>query len=183
MEYKPVAWFCEDESTLSFAEMKGCNCIPLYAHPLMPDTEELETLRKENRGLKAAMAAQGIAKSFEKMSREQFIQEAVNRFLGWKLPKDFHPDCGITFKAPEKHHDSLYEDWPVGTNLLTAEQAKIMFEHCIQERKVIMPQVEEQLARHRAVIEIAIEALKRHTELIHAQSRQQMRLSPPFATY
>ena len=26
----PVAWFCEDESTLSFAEMKGCACVPLF---------------------------------------------------------------------------------------------------------------------------------------------------------
>ena len=44
---KPVAWFCEDESTLSFAEMRGCSCVPLFAHPPKPDTEELEALRKE----------------------------------------------------------------------------------------------------------------------------------------
>ena len=30
MNPTPVAWFCEDESTLSFAEMKGCACVPLF---------------------------------------------------------------------------------------------------------------------------------------------------------
>ncbi len=26
------------------------------------------------------------------------INEMVSRFLCWKLPKDFAPDCGISFK-------------------------------------------------------------------------------------
>lgn len=45
----------------------------------------------------------------------------VDRFLGWKLPKDFAPDGGISFK------ESAW--WPVGTNLLTADQAKEMLQH------------------------------------------------------
>ena len=32
------------------------------------------------------------------------IDEMVNRFLGWKLPKDFAPDGGISFK-PSEHPD------------------------------------------------------------------------------
>lgn len=53
--------------------------------------------------------------------------EMVTRFLGWSLPKDFAPDCGITFKpvAPPN-------SWPVGTNLLTADQARQMLEHVLQ---------------------------------------------------
>lgn len=48
----------------------------------------------------------------------------VSRFLAWELPKDFAPDGGITFVAP-----SSPMDWPTGTNLLTALQARAMIEH------------------------------------------------------
>ena len=63
--------------------------------------------------------------------------EMVTRFLGWKLPEDFQPDCGISFtphfnvewnakqgKPPQRHE-------PVGTNLFTATQAKAMLEHVL----------------------------------------------------
>ena len=58
------------------------------------------------------------------------IKEMVNRFLVWKLPKDFRPDAGISFKAefnkgtpwPMKHE-------PSGTNLFTADQATEMLEY------------------------------------------------------
>jgi hypothetical protein len=57
------------------------------------------------------------------------IDHAVDRFLGWKLPKDFNPDCGITFDPEKlKPWPGL---WPVGTNLLTAIQAKVMLEHAL----------------------------------------------------
>ena len=47
----------------------------------------------------------------------------VDRFLGWKLPKDFAPDGGISFK------ESAW--WPSGTNLLHAGQAKEMLEYVV----------------------------------------------------
>lgn len=59
--------------------------------------------------------------------------EMVNRFLSWKLPDDFAPDAGITFKrvyneispfGPSNHE-------PVGTNLFTADQARKMLEHVL----------------------------------------------------
>lgn len=50
--------------------------------------------------------------------------EMVNRFLTWYLPWDFAPDGGVSF-APVNHLTS----WPVGTNLLTAAQARQMLEH------------------------------------------------------
>ena len=60
------------------------------------------------------------------------IQEMVNRFLGWKLPENFHPDCGISFK-----HNTAWgvypNNWPIGTNLLTADQAKEMFEYALSK--------------------------------------------------
>lgn len=70
------------------------------------------------------------------MSKNQ-IDAMVDRFLGWKLPDDFCPDAGISFdpeynvecmakqgKPPMRHE-------PVGTNLLTADQVRQMFEYCL----------------------------------------------------
>lgn len=56
------------------------------------------------------------------------IEAAANKFLGWQLPSDFSPDAGISFK-PAAAHGS--HGWPVGTNVLTFEQARAMFVHCI----------------------------------------------------
>lgn len=57
------------------------------------------------------------------------IDEMVSRFLCWKLPKDFAPDCGISFN-PSKAHVVL-DVWPTGTNLLHAGQAQEMFRNCL----------------------------------------------------
>ena len=62
------------------------------------------------------------------MTKEQ-IKHMVDRFLGWKLPRDsFNPDCGISFdKKPfntHTPHPSMYE--PTGTNLFDATQADAM---------------------------------------------------------
>lgn len=63
------------------------------------------------------------------------VDEMVNRFLGWKLPKDFHPDAGISFKPSNGipyEGDALGNSWwPIGTNLLTADQARQMIEHIL----------------------------------------------------
>jgi hypothetical protein len=53
--------------------------------------------------------------------------DMVNRFLAWMLPADFHPDGGITFKP------SMTWSWPVGRNLLTAEQTRRMLEQVLGE--------------------------------------------------
>ena len=70
---------------------------------------------------------------------EEIIKEATNRFLGWKLPEDFAPDCGIEFQKefnvsynanqglpPCKHE-------PVGTNLFDAQQAKAMVRYILED--------------------------------------------------
>ena len=54
------------------------------------------------------------------------LSEMVNRFLGWKLPQNFNPDNGVSFDPPANP-----TFWPTGTNLLTSEQAKSMFEYCL----------------------------------------------------
>lgn len=63
---------------------------------------------------------------------EDLVPEMVSRFLSWKLPKDFYPDAGISFKAdynentqwPMKHE-------PLGTNLFHAGQAEGMIRHML----------------------------------------------------
>lgn len=70
------------------------------------------------------------------------IDAMVDRFLGWKLPDDFNPDCGIIFKRTYNDHrlsPTRYE--PVGTNLLSATQAKQMIEYLLKDT-VLAPKVE-----------------------------------------
>lgn len=64
---------------------------------------------------------------------EAQIKHMVDRFLGWKLPDNFNPDCGISFDSkpfnmhtahPRKHE-------PSGTNLFNAEQAAAMVRYMI----------------------------------------------------
>lgn len=66
------------------------------------------------------------------MSKTQ-VEKMVDRFLGWKLPKDFCPDAGISFQPTKPYEgDELGNSWwPVGTNLLTADQAKGMVCHML----------------------------------------------------
>jgi hypothetical protein len=65
-------------------------------------------------------------------TRARVTEEMVTRFLSWKLPADFAPDCHITFKLPDPALNPN-PSWPVGTNLLTAEQARAMLQHVLGE--------------------------------------------------
>lgn len=65
------------------------------------------------------------------MTEEQ-IDHMVNRFLSWKLPSDFSPDCGITFKQVSSPAPLRSMHWPVGTNLLTYTQAREMVLHMLK---------------------------------------------------
>jgi hypothetical protein len=71
------------------------------------------------------------------MTNDQ-IKHMVNRFLGWRLPENLCPDAGISFKPeynveynaargkPPNRHE------PVGTNLLSAEQAEAMVRYMVE---------------------------------------------------
>lgn len=56
------------------------------------------------------------------------IKEMVDRFLCWKLPKDFSPDAGISFNPTKPYEGDEFGNswWPIGTNLLYAGQAEEM---------------------------------------------------------
>jgi hypothetical protein len=60
------------------------------------------------------------------MSENNLMERLVNAFLCWRLPDDFAPDAGISFNPGPTQH--MPHCWPVGTNLLTAAQAKAMFQ-------------------------------------------------------
>ena len=66
------------------------------------------------------------------MTDEQ-IDHMVSRFLAWKLPDDFNPDGGVSFKPTYNEHlttPSRHE--PVGTNLLDFQQARAMVLHMLE---------------------------------------------------
>lgn len=65
---------------------------------------------------------------------EPQIKHMVNRFLGWRLPENFNPDCGISFQRTHSHNGlwgpQKFE--PAGTNLFDATQAEAMVRHMIE---------------------------------------------------
>jgi hypothetical protein len=65
------------------------------------------------------------------MTDEQ-IKHMVGRFLNWKLPVNFRPDGGISFKAAFNEHTAHpMKHEPVGTNLFDATQADAMIRYMI----------------------------------------------------
>jgi hypothetical protein len=83
-------------------------------------------------GRKVGIPDQTVAllRELERQSAGAVTKEMVDRFLSWRLPKDFSPDNGISFK-PIDHPHGLTHLWPTGTNLLNADQAKAMLEHVL----------------------------------------------------
>jgi hypothetical protein len=64
---------------------------------------------------------------------DEQIKHMVNRFLCWRLPETFNPDCGIHFDADAAKklnpRNARYE--PTGTNLFDAAQTDAMVRHII----------------------------------------------------
>lgn len=64
---------------------------------------------------------------------EDQIKYMADRFLGWKLPDNFNPDGGISFKKTfNDHMPQPMKNEPVGTNVLDATQADAMVRHMIE---------------------------------------------------
>lgn len=64
---------------------------------------------------------------------EARVKHMVDRFLMWKLPKDFSPDNGISFD-PVASKGTPYESRrePVGTNLFSAAEADAMVRYMLE---------------------------------------------------
>lgn len=92
----------------------------------------------------------------------QVINKMVDRFLCWELPKNFTPDCGISFDGRKDDEWNKNKTWPVGTNLFTAEQAKQMFVDVMltdSEFLSLEKQYTERLGRMAQLCDIVIPAL------------------------
>lgn len=69
------------------------------------------------------------AANLEREMTEQQIKHMVDRFLGWKLPENFTPDAGISFKKTFNDHTAHpMKHEPSGTNLFDATQADALYE-------------------------------------------------------
>ena len=61
------------------------------------------------------------------------IKHMVDRFLGWKLPKNFSPDAGISYTRP--NYAPEVDATPSGTNLFDATQADAMVRYMVEGLK------------------------------------------------
>jgi len=65
---------------------------------------------------------------------EDQIKHMAERFLMWKLPKNFNPDNGISFeRIAGANGPAPFTREPVGTNLLTFVQAREMVRFMLQD--------------------------------------------------
>lgn len=71
-------------------------------------------------------------KTSEHALTEEQIKYMVDRFLGWRLPENFNPDAGISFKREFNEHTSHpMKHEPTGTNLFDATQAEAMVRYLV----------------------------------------------------
>lgn len=64
--------------------------------------------------------------------KDEQIKYMVNRFLAWRLPENFNPDAGISFKPNfNEHAEYPMRHEPTGTNLFDALQAEEMIRHLV----------------------------------------------------
>lgn len=64
---------------------------------------------------------------------EDLIKHMADRFLSWRLPENFTPDAGISFKPTfNEHTDHPMRHEPTGTNLFSHSQAEAMVRHMLE---------------------------------------------------
>lgn len=64
---------------------------------------------------------------------EAQIKHMVDRFLCWRLPSDFNPDGGVSFKKTfNDHMTPPMKNEPIGTNILDATQADAMVRYMVE---------------------------------------------------
>lgn len=97
--------------------------------------EMVEAVQKANHyALDDALIRRVLEPAFESASvTDDQIKHMANRFLQWKLPDNFNPDGGISFKRIRNENSPWpAKNEPVGTNLLDATQAEEMVRHIVE---------------------------------------------------
>jgi hypothetical protein len=79
----------------------------------------------------AAQAKLATPEAKAESGSDEMVKRMVNRFLGWRLPKPWHPDNGISYKRPNYAHPPADHDWPVGTNLFSATEVEAMIRYML----------------------------------------------------
>ncbi len=80
--------------------------------------------------------------------RVSVTQDMVDRFLRWPLPETFAPDCWIVFNGRGVDAHGYTKTWPVGTNLLTAIEARAMLEYVLSTTPKPSYSEEDSIADH-----------------------------------
>lgn len=92
--------------------------------------EAYEVKPVEIRKIKYVPVTQAEHKSDSSLKDEKAkIKTYADRLMSWPLPKDFSPDCGISFDGRKDDEWNKNKTWPIGTNLLSVNQAIQMFEY------------------------------------------------------
>jgi hypothetical protein len=125
------------QANLQFNEAYRETCHFLDSHPSAPSTPPplLST------SLTLSQDEHSLTQDENLSSQNQSpIDLMVDRFLQWKLPEDFNPDGGISFKATYNEgtpFERKYE--PRGTNLFTGTQARAMLEYVLDSNQFPQP--------------------------------------------
>lgn len=77
-----------------------------------------------NQAIDKAWAFEGYLLADKLAGKEELLNHMANKFLGVELPKDFSPDCGISF-TPLQYP-------PSGTNLFHYSQIRDILEKCME---------------------------------------------------
>lgn len=102
------------------------------ASAMHPDDLAVDRFAEAMKAKLAKKRAGNPQKETTGMTNEQ-VKYMVDRFLAWKLPEDFKPDGGISFKPTFNEHTAHpMRHEPSGTNLLGADQAEVMVRYMLE---------------------------------------------------
>lgn len=115
-----------DYKVLATAPEFPTNWAQMLHYPQCWDTAAYPELRD---AIHEALAWSGCSAC--KPATEPDAKHMASRLMGWPLPKDFSPDGGISFDGRKDDEWNKNKQWPIGTNLLTFDQAVAMFEYAL----------------------------------------------------
>ena len=144
-EDKPELWaYYADYDHIALCQLFGTmmdlpDNFPMYTRDIkqLCDSVGNPQLPEQGKGEHNALDDAKWNQTAHEFLHKKQVASMVERFCGWKLPEDFHPDAGITFEkefnvsynANQGKPPSIHE--PVGTNLFTADQAEEMMKYAL----------------------------------------------------
>lgn len=103
-----------------------------YSKVIRELEDTIQTLCQQMERIVAEKDAEIEQLKREKAVTDDQIKYMVDRFLCWKLPANFNPDAGISFKAAFNEHTAYpMKHEPSGTNLFDATQTDAMVRYMI----------------------------------------------------